>query len=660
MTIHRTASQATRLLAGAALAVVLALGAVLLQSPLPVAAANPTFASIVPGTGSTAGGTAVTITGTNFLSGATVHIGGAAATNVVVVNSTQITATSPTGSQGSANILIVNPDNTAVTATAAYFFTAPAGILSLTSIDPASGGAGGGQLVNVYGTGFQSGLTITFGGIASTSVTVMSASTLLVRTPSGLSGTLAVTVTNPDNSSATLPTGYTFGTPAPFTVSGVTPSSGPAAGGTVVTVTGSGFTSGSTVRFGSVQAGGVQFVSSTQINATTPPGTAGVVSVTVTSALNESASAAAAFTYTTGSTTTPTTPTTPTQTTGALTVSGVTPNVGTSAGGTTVTVTGTGFQANASVLFGLLPATNVTVVGPSQITATTPANTVAVGPVSVTVVNPGGASGALTSAFTYGATSNPLSVASIAPISGSVNGGTVVTVTGTGLSAVSSVQFGGVPGTSLSVVSDSKVTVVAPARSAGPVAVTVIAGGSSTTLPNGFVYSTAPAITLTTVTPSSGMTSGGAAVTLTGTGFASGMTAAFGGSLGTNLVVVSPTQATVTTPARAAGVVEVSVGLPGGDSASLPSAFTYQAGGTISAPMPAQGFALFVFSGGTNQQLVTASGCTGTTTAFWATDAAGQFVVYVPGTSVGAVNAGWNSMFPAGLPSNTPLIGKCS
>ncbi|MFA7296399.1 MAG: IPT/TIG domain-containing protein [Dehalococcoidia bacterium] len=655
MTIHRTASQATRLLAGAVLAVVLTLGAALVQGPTPVAAANPTFASIVPGTGSTAGGTPVTITGSNFTSGAAVYIGGGAATNVVVVNSTQITATSPAGAQGSANLLIVNPDNTAVTATAAYFFTSPTGALSLTSIEPSSGGAGGGQLVNVYGSGFQAGLTITFGGIASTSITVLSSSTLLVRTPSGLSGTVSVTVTNPDNSTATLPTGYTFGTPAPFTVSSVTPTSGSTAGGTVVTVAGSGFTSGSTVRFGSAQAGGVQFVSSTQINATTPPGSAGVVSVTVTSALNESASAAAAFTYTTGTTTT-----TPTQTTGALTVSGVTPNVGTSAGGSIVTVTGTGFQPNAAVLFGLLPATNVTVVGPSQITATTPANTVAVGPVSVTVVNPGGASGALTSAYTYGVSTNPLSVTSIAPISGSVNGGTVVTVNGTGLSSVSSVQFGGVPGTSLSVVSDSKVTVVTPARSAGPVALTVIAGGSSTTLPNGFVYSTAPAITLTTVTPSSGTTSGGASVTLTGTGFASGMTAAFGGSLGTNLVVISPTQATVTTPARAAGVVEVTVGLPGGDSASLPSAFTYQATGTISAPMPAQGFALFVFSGGTNQQLVTASGCTGNTSAFWATDAAGQFVVYVPGTSVGAVNAGWNSMFPAGLPSNTPLIGKCS
>ncbi len=48
----------------------------------------PTVTSVSPSSGSTAGGTAVTITGTNFVAGATVTFGGAAATNVVVVSST--------------------------------------------------------------------------------------------------------------------------------------------------------------------------------------------------------------------------------------------------------------------------------------------------------------------------------------------------------------------------------------------------------------------------------------------------------------------------------------------------------------------------------------------------------------------------------------------
>ena len=59
--------------------------------------APPTVTSVSPNNGPTAGGTAVTITGTNFAAGATVTFGGTAATNVVVVSSTTITATTPAG-----------------------------------------------------------------------------------------------------------------------------------------------------------------------------------------------------------------------------------------------------------------------------------------------------------------------------------------------------------------------------------------------------------------------------------------------------------------------------------------------------------------------------------------------------------------------------------
>ena len=59
-----------------------------------------------PNSGSTLGGTAVTITGTNFATGATVTFGGAAATNVVVVNSTTITAITPVGSAGAVTVTV--------------------------------------------------------------------------------------------------------------------------------------------------------------------------------------------------------------------------------------------------------------------------------------------------------------------------------------------------------------------------------------------------------------------------------------------------------------------------------------------------------------------------------------------------------------------------
>src|SRR5208282_5360427 len=69
--------------------------------------AVPTVTSVSPNSGSTAGGTAVTITGTNFASGATVTFGGAAATNVVDVNGTTITATTPAGSAGAVTVTVM-------------------------------------------------------------------------------------------------------------------------------------------------------------------------------------------------------------------------------------------------------------------------------------------------------------------------------------------------------------------------------------------------------------------------------------------------------------------------------------------------------------------------------------------------------------------------
>jgi hypothetical protein len=70
------------------------------------AGSSPTVLSVAPNNGSTAGGTAVTITGTNFAAGATVTFGGTAATNVTVVNSTTITATTPAHAAGAVTVTV--------------------------------------------------------------------------------------------------------------------------------------------------------------------------------------------------------------------------------------------------------------------------------------------------------------------------------------------------------------------------------------------------------------------------------------------------------------------------------------------------------------------------------------------------------------------------
>lgn len=78
---------------------------------LPAAPPTPVFLSVNPGGGAVAGGTPFTITGMNFVSGASVSIGGNPATGVVVVSSTEITAVSPAGmAQGLEDISIVTPN----------------------------------------------------------------------------------------------------------------------------------------------------------------------------------------------------------------------------------------------------------------------------------------------------------------------------------------------------------------------------------------------------------------------------------------------------------------------------------------------------------------------------------------------------------------------
>jgi hypothetical protein len=77
------------------------------------------------------------------------------------------------------------------------------------------------------------------------------------------------------------------------------------------------------------------------------------------------------------------------------------------------------------------------------------------------------------------------------------------------------------------------------------------------------------------------------------------------------------------------------------------------------APPSAGGYSLFVFSGGTDDDLLAVSGCTPDTATFWATNDAGQIVWYLPAVTVAAVNAPWEGMFGGEIPEGTPLMGRC-
>lgn len=130
----------------------------------------------------------------------------------------------------------------------------------------------------------------------------------------------------------------------------------------------------------------------------------------------------------------------------------------------------------------------------------------------------------------------------------------------------------------------------------------------------------------------------------------------------TGTVIVSTdwneTGAVATCAAAGSQQVATSVTVPGGSASS--GGGTPAGGGTgalTSGSVPATGFGLIVFGGGTVAQLVTAS-AVGTSGALYAT-VGGNFVPYVPGTTIAAVNADFLAAFPGGnVPANTAFVGR--
>lgn len=266
----------------------------------------PTVTNVVPSAGVLAGGTAVTMTGTHFVTGATVTFGGTSATGVSVVNSTTITATTPAHAGGLVNVVVTNPNTQTGTLTNGYEYTntpPPPPALTIASISPATGSTAGGTQVTIAGTHFLSGLTLTFGGTAAAGITVVNSTLLVATTPAHAAGAVNVVVTNPDTASATLTNGFTYSTtttpPDTLTISDVIPDSGSQDGGTEVAITGAGFVSGATITFGGSAATNVTFVNSTLLHARTPAHAPGAVNVVVTNPDTTTATLVNGYTYTT-------------------------------------------------------------------------------------------------------------------------------------------------------------------------------------------------------------------------------------------------------------------------------------------------------------------------------------------------------------------------
>ncbi len=178
------------------------------------------------------------------------------------------------------------------------FVPAPPGQPSVSCISPDSGTGYGGTSATIYGTDLSGATAVNFGQDNPASGLTASGAEITLSTPDG-SGTVDVTVTTPAGTSSTT-LGDLFTPGYQFTydsVTSVSPVSGPESGGTLVTFTGSGFTSPMSVWFGSTASDEVTVTSSTSMTALTPQGTGSVTVAVEIGTVEIPVSGSITFTY---------------------------------------------------------------------------------------------------------------------------------------------------------------------------------------------------------------------------------------------------------------------------------------------------------------------------------------------------------------------------
>ena len=253
----------------------------------------PAVTGVSPSSGTTAGHTAITVTGTNLAGATGVSFGGTAGT-ITADTGTQITVTSPPG-QGTVNITVTTAAGTsAVTAADHFSYVTPPPAVS--GVSPASGTIAGGTVVTITGTDLAGATGVSFGGAAGT-ITADTGTQITVTSPPG-KGTVDLTVTTPSGTSAASGADqFTYMAPPPPAVTGVSPASGTTSGDTAVTITGTDLAGATGVGFGGA-AGKITADTGTQITVTSPPGQ-GAADITVTTSAGTSAvTTACQFTYT--------------------------------------------------------------------------------------------------------------------------------------------------------------------------------------------------------------------------------------------------------------------------------------------------------------------------------------------------------------------------
>jgi hypothetical protein len=297
----------------------------------------------------------------------------------------------------------------------------------------------------------------------------------------------------------------------PLELDALQPDRGPASGGSVVTLSGSGFGADATVFFDDIEAAHVERLSSSSLRVITPAHAAGFANVSVSSR-------DATVTITDGYLFLP-----------SPEIADVTPPSGPVSGGTSITIGGQGFAPTDRLFVDDVPCRQPRFFSDLLWACTTPPGRA--GPVDIRVVDDIGGSAILEGAFRYVAA--PV-INVVSPSTGNSDGGTTVTIVGenfadAGLGAgVVGVEIGGVTCADVVVVSDTVVTCVTGAAATGAADVVVVAEDDQQgVLPGGFGFLGPPLVFQ--IEPDVGPYAGGIVVRLLGAGLAVDDVVTFGG-----------------------------------------------------------------------------------------------------------------------------------
>ncbi|WP_379157264.1 IPT/TIG domain-containing protein [Paenibacillus sp. sgz5001063] len=390
--------------------------------------------AVTPNTGKLAGGEVVTMDGTKFETTSKVYFGDTQVPINIFYSDKRIRVLAPTSTvSGPVDLKVVNADGETFTLVGGYTYEAPPVLPNptISAISPNSGQLQGGEIVYIDGTGFQNGLKL-FIGDKEVPVNVFYSSTRfrIIVPATTTSGTFDVKVVNPDSKEVIVNGGYTYLAPPPKaapTITAITPNTGPATGGTLVYIDGTGIDAGATVKFGTKSVPIGTYYSATRIRVSSPSsdGIFGPVNVTITNTDGQEVNVSGGFTY---EKVTPT-------------ITAITANNGALAGGEIVYVDGTNFESTMTLTVDgvVVPvntfysSTRIRFVAPSRSTA---------GTVPVVITLQSGTSASTT--YTYNA---PPAVAApkitaISPAFGPLSGGTIVYIDGTGFTATSKVIVG--------------------------------------------------------------------------------------------------------------------------------------------------------------------------------------------------------------------------